>query len=129
MSKVRQFSQAIGQMEGFFVKSTLHQTLPQRLNNPGDLIYKGQKNSIRKNIIGADGKIRSFASFDTIEDGWVACDTQVQLFADRGLTVEETIQKWAPADDGNNPNSYTAGVCHIFGCSPADLLAPLIKEV
>lgn len=128
MTKLRKFSESIGHMEGFFVKSTLHKTLPQRLNNPGDLIYKQQKNSVKVNIKGSDGKIRSFASFDTEEDGWLACDEQLRKFANRGFTVWETIKAWAPTDDGNNPNGYTQVICKLMGCIPDNILRDVIKE-
>mgnify|MGYP005820885897 CR=1 FL=1 len=129
MTRLRQFSTAIAEIEGMFVtqeqakaRKITWPTIPQRLNNPGDLIYVGQKKATGFTIVGKDGKKRTYCQFKTLEDGWEACDFQVSLYAKRGLTVQQGINKWAPADDGNSPRSYTSGVCRLFGCKPDDFL-------
>jgi hypothetical protein len=131
--RLRQFSTAIGEIEGFFVtpeqaksRGIPWPTVPQRLHNPGDLIYLRQHHSTPFTIVGKDGIKRTYCKFETDEDGWEACDFQVALYAGRGLSVQETINKWAPADDGNNPKSYTAGVCRILNCKPGDLLVTIL---
>jgi hypothetical protein len=135
MTKLRQVSDVIGHMEGFYVsqeqaaaQNRRWPTIPQRLNNPGDLVFEHQKYATPHSIVGIDGKTRVYAKFDTIEHGWEACDLQLSLYAQRGLTVEQAIRKWAPADDGNNPGSYTASVCRMLGCGPGDLLSVVIAE-
>src|SRR5437868_1292141 len=119
-SRTRAFSEALGRLEGFFVApgTPTYPTVPQRLKNPGDLIFAHQKGATPHAIKGADGRVRVYAEFATIEAGWLACDRQVELYAGRGLTVEQTIRKWAPADDGNDPRSYTAAVCKLMACKP-----------
>ena len=135
MTRLRQFSQAVGEMEGYYVTQAQaaarhipFPTLPQKLNNPGDLIFVGQRKAVPFSVVGGDGKVRIYCKFETIEDGFEACDFQLELYAKRGSTVQGTINKWAPADDGNNPTSYTAGVCKLMGCKPTDLLSEVIKD-
>ena len=48
--------------------------------------------------------------------GWLACDRQVELYAGRGLTVEQTIRKWAPADDGNDPRIANPMASRLITC-------------
>ena len=103
-------------------------TLPQKLNNPGDLIYVGQHKATPFSVVGGDGKVRVYCKFQSIDDGFAACDFQLTLYAGRHCTVQQTINKWAPADDGNNPVSYTAGVCKLMNCKPTDLLSVVIAE-
>ena len=132
--KLRAFSEAIGVMEGYNVTEAqakargIHfPTLPQLLNNPGDLIFVGQHQAVPYAVKGADGRTRVYCKFPDIETGFADCDFQVSLFAGRNLTVQQTINKWAPTDDGNNPNSYTAGLCKILNCKSTDLVAKVIS--
>ncbi len=140
MSKVRQVSEAIGRIEGFFAQGN---TLPKRLNNPGDLLFKQQSHATPYNVYvpvkQSDGSTKQilhiFAKFDTLEHGWEACDRQVHLFAGRidpktrfPYTVAGTIQVWAPKDDGNDPVGYTALLCKAIGCKPGDYLREVLKD-
>ena len=59
-------------------------SIPVRLNNPGNLKSAGQENSVE-----GDG---GFAKFNTIQDGWKALYIQIELDADRGDTLETFIK-------------------------------------
>jgi hypothetical protein len=104
-------------------------TVPQRLNNPGDLLFAHQPFAAPHAITGKDGKVRVYAEFDTAEHGWQALERQIRLDASRGLTLQEFIRKYAPASDANNPTSYLAVVMKAIGVTdPATRLSVLIDS-
>ena len=72
--------------------------IPQRDNNPGDLKFMGQREATGKDEKG-------FATFSTPEDGWQALFHQIDLYQQRGLTIRQTIFKYAPPVE-NNTNAY-----------------------
>ena len=115
---------AIAEMEGFYKP----RSVPQRLNNPGDLMFAHQRKAVPHSIVGSDNKVRIYAEFPTIEDGWEALYRQIRLDASRGLTISQFIHKYAPADDGNNPRSYTAYVCRRLGVGKDSLLSSLLPD-
>ena len=71
---------AIARMEGFFNTGN---TVAKRNNNPGNLMYAGQRGAIGKDSSG-------FAIFGSIEDGWAALKRQIELDAGRGHTKQFT---------------------------------------
>jgi hypothetical protein len=114
---------AIGQREGFGIEGDI----PTRLNNPGDLLYARQVNAAPHAVTGLDGKVRVYASFKTLADGWAALYAQIRLDAGRGKTLAEFIDKYAPGSDGNDPASYLAFVMRQISCQNASAkLAELI---
>jgi hypothetical protein len=112
MSKLVSLAIAIGRREGFGIAGDI----PTRLNNPGDLMFARQKNAAPAAITGRDGKVRIYASFKTLADGWAALYAQIRLDAGRGKTLEEFIDKYAPGSDDNDPASYLAFVMRQIGC-------------
>jgi hypothetical protein len=103
-------------------------TVPERLNNPGDLMYVRQVGAKPHPIVGKDGKTRVYAEFPTALAGWVALFEQIRLDAARGKTLEEFIGKYAPASDNNDPTSYLSFVMRQLGCqNPKTKLADLVK--
>ena len=120
---LRKLAEAIAKEEGFYVPGTV----ANRLNNPGNLIFVGQRDAVGHQIIGKDRKKRLFCKFPTAEKGWAAMQRQLRLFASRNLTLLETIHKWAPASDGNDPHSYAAHVAQRVGF-PLDTPVQVIIE-
>ena len=116
---IEKLSEAIATMEGFYKPGSV----ANRLNNPGNLIYVGQRFAKSHPITGADGKVRRYCKFETPEEGWDAMKRQLRTFAGRGLTLLETIQRWAPREDGNDPDGYAAFVRRRLGV--VDLETPL----
>jgi hypothetical protein len=114
---VEELKQAIARREGFHIPGSV----PQRLNNPGDLMYAGQVKAEPHSIHGSDGKVRVYAEFPTVADGWAALETQIRLDAKRGLTLQEFIRKYAPASDANDPASYLAFVMRALGLSDPNI--------
>ncbi len=119
VSLVNAFARAIAAKEGFF-DTGRSRTIPQRLNNPGDL-RRWKK---------ADGEpypeVNGFADFPKCglshcknpdhpaETGWRALRAQVKINVfKRGLTFHEffagkrgVYDGYAPAKDKNNPDEY-----------------------
>lgn len=108
---IEQLAKAIAKEEGDETPGTV----PNRLNNPGDLIYVGQAGAVPVKITGRDGKVRTFCKFATPEAGMQALQNDLRLKAKRGLTLRQAIYCWAPASDGNDPKSYLSFVCQQLG--------------
>lgn len=72
-------------------------TRANRNNNPGNLLFAGQKNAIGKDDKG-------FAVFKTIDDGWNALYRQIELDKQRDLTIEGFITKYAPSSENDTAN-------------------------
>ncbi len=105
-------------MEGWFPGSVSY-----RLNNPGNLMYAGQPGAVPHPITGSDGKSRVFAEFPSVAAGQQALDNQIALDASRGLTISQFAQKYAPAQDSNDPTSYAARIAAASGLSVNDPLS------
>jgi hypothetical protein len=119
---------AIGQEEGFFAQKKIP-TIPQRLNNPGDL--RSWKAPNGKPYPVANG----FACFPDAETGWAALRTQCRLnVVKRKLTLREFFggkradgrviyAGFAPAADKNNSYQYASNVLRYLarkGAVPAE---------
>jgi hypothetical protein len=116
-------AQAIAKREGFGIPGTV----PTRLNNPGDLMYAHQDGALPHGVTGTDGRLRVYAAFASVMDGWRALYNQIRLDAGRGLTLAEFIGKYAPATDHNNTSSYLSFVMHACQVqNPAMKLSELI---
>lgn len=108
MSKL---AQLIAQEEGFNVPGSV----PNRSDNPGDLRHApGEEHPA--------GDPNSVGSFDTADDGWAALERQLQLYAERGLTLEQAIYEFAPPSE-NNSEQYLQFVCDGLGCAPNILVS------
>jgi hypothetical protein len=96
----------IAQEEGFNVPGSV----PNRNNNPGDLRHSPHSTHSPRDpdAIGA---------IDTPADGWADLERQLQLYAARGLTLEQAIYEFAPPNE-NNSAQYLQFVCAGLGCTP-----------
>jgi hypothetical protein len=90
--------------EGYFPGS-----LAYRNNNPGNLLYVGQS--------GATLGERGFARWRSYEEGLEALYNQIQLYASRGLTIDQMMAIYAPASDDNNPAAYAQRIAAALGVS------------
>lgn len=105
-STVQTIAAAIQQQEGYYPGS-----LAYRNNNPGNLIYAGQSGAVK-----GDG---GFAEFPTYDDGLQALYNQIQLYASRGMTIQDMMNVYAPAGDGeNDPTGYAYTIAAALGASP-----------
>jgi hypothetical protein len=112
---IPRIAELIAKEEGYGIPGSL----PTRSNNPGDLRHS--KNSFHTaDAPDAIGKI------DTPADGWADLVRQLQLFADRGLTVAQAIYEWAPPNE-NNTQAYLTYIVNGLACHPTMLLADALK--
>lgn len=109
-SVVKRLANAIAVFEGFFQTGTL----PNRLNNPGALIYIGQSKAVKDKS--------GFAHFLTKEDGWNALYYQLQLIFDGkskyyrpDMTIQEFINVYASSSPENEKVAYAEYIANHFG--------------
>jgi hypothetical protein len=112
MSKL---AQLIAQEEGFNVPGSL----PNRDNNPGDLRHSPHS-------FHNPGDPNAIGQIDTVADGWADLERQLQLFASRGLTLEQAIYEFAPTPE-NNSAEYLAYICSGLKCDPQMLVSDALK--
>ncbi|EMA4783452.1 hypothetical protein U3C50_003217 [Providencia rettgeri] len=95
----------------------------ERNNNPLNMNYVGQRNSVLE-----DGKGARFAKFNTPYDGLSATVNQLLRYYDgkttgkKLQTVEDIIKTWAPSSDNNNTSGYINRVADELGVSPSQTL-------
>ena len=117
MALIDQLAQAIANMEGFNVSGSV----AQRNNNPGNLTASPY----------ATGNVNGYSVFPDAATGWEALNYQLQLYAGRGLTLEEMINIYAPASNGsamtagNDPNNYLNYVTSQLGVGPSTSISAL----
>jgi len=110
---VNTIAQAIQQQEGYYPGSLAYTN-----NNPGNLIYAGQAGAVK----GAGG----FAKFPDYSTGYQALLNQIQLYASRGMTIQDMMNVYAPAGQGSNdPTAYAATIAAAVGASPDTSLTDL----
>lgn len=90
---------------------------PNRNNNPGNLMYAGQRGAIGKDEQG-------FAVFDTVDSGWAALYRQIQLDAGRGFDLKGFINKYAPPS-ANDTNAYLQFLIDQIGINANTLLSQI----
>jgi hypothetical protein len=93
----------IGKEEGDFKPGTI----PSRRNNPGDLRHSPHSSHVG---IGPD----DVGIIGTPEDGWADLERQLQIDAERGMTLQTCLESWAPPSE-NNTAKYVADVLAGFG--------------
>jgi hypothetical protein len=86
------------------------ETVPTRDNNPGDLRHSPHS------FHPADAP-DAIGAIDTPSDGWADLERQLQLYAQRGMTLRQAIYEFAPPEE-NNSEQYLAYVCKGLGVEP-----------
>ena len=109
---VKRFAQAIATAEGFFVNGSI----PQKNNNPGDIMQGGQ-----------------YVVYSAIADGWQALYAQVykmffggSLYYNSGMTISQVAYYYA--DGGNDPSgaaNWAQNVAKYLGVTPDTTLDSL----
>lgn len=102
-------------MEGFGIPGAL----PTRNNNPGDLRHAPGETH-------PDGEPDAVGSFATPEEGWAALERQIQLDADRGLTLRAFVYTYAPPSK-NDSQQYLDFLCAQTNCGPETPLFEILK--
>lgn len=103
MSKL---AELIAQEEGYGRPGSL----PTRNNNPGDLRHSPHSDHTAE-APDSIGKI------DSVQNGWEDLERQLQLYADRNMTLRAAIYAFAPPEE-NNSEQYLHFVCTGLGVSP-----------
>lgn len=104
----------IAQEEGFGVAGAI----PTVRNNPGDLRHSPHsEHPDDPNAIG---------TIDTPADGWADLERQLQLYADRQMTLRAAIYDFAPPSE-NDSERYLNFVCEGLGCSPDTPVAEALQ--
>lgn len=113
-SAIQTIAAAIQTQEGYYPGSIAYTN-----NNPGNLIYAGQPGATK----GANG----FAVFDSYQDGLNALYSQIQSYANRGMTIQDMMNVYAPASvPGNNPTLYASNIANSLGTTPDASLSDVI---
>lgn len=108
-------AQTIQKVEGYYPG-----TLAYVNNNPGNLIYVGQA--------GATPGQGGFAAFPSYDAGYQALLNQIQNYANRGLTIDQMMNLYAPAGQGNNnPTLYANTIAGALGVSTDTTLADALS--
>jgi hypothetical protein len=109
-AKVQQFAQAIARAEGFYIVGSL----PQRLNNPGDLKVPGTRTDPASGL----------TVFESIEQGWQGLYRQLGLVVSGNsanyrlsMTIRQMGNIYAPAADRNLPGAWAQNVAGYLGVS------------
>jgi len=114
--------------------SSSDQSISSRYNNPGNLrfgaVFNSETNKWEDNGKRLDGQISvdpktGFAIFPNHEAGRKALENQISLDTQtRGMTVEQFINKYAPASDKNDPKAYSNVIAKELGISSSDKITP-----
>lgn len=108
-------AELIAKEEGFYVDGSI----PQRQHNPGDLRHAPGESH-------PEGSPNSVGSFPDDAAGWAALERQLGLYAERGLTLRQCIEIYAP-DVENDTQRYLDFVCTGLNCGPDILVADALK--
>lgn len=90
---------------------TRQENTPSSLNNPGAL-------TAAPSSYCQTGKVNGIVQFCTPQDGIDALNNQIQLDVNRGMTLQQLFDVYAPAAAGNDPTTYTNNVSSWTGIDP-----------
>lgn len=122
MGLIDQIARAIAKEEGYFSQED---TIPKRLQNPGDLSYAGQPGA---HEYETPGRKIAYAKFDSLGYGLTALYRQLWLDVSRGATLATLIASWAPPNE-NNTSSYLENVKQWTGIQDENIpLMNLIEQ-
>ena len=94
---------------------------PTHKNNPGDLRHAPHASHEGEgpNDIGIE---------PTLADGWADLERQLQLYAERGLTLAQMVDAYAPQVE-NNSVAYLDYLCRGLNLPPETPVAEALKLV
>jgi hypothetical protein len=94
--------------------------LPTRQDNPLDLEHAPGESH-------PPDAPNSIGSFQTPAQGWEEGVRQLELWAQRGLSLAQAIAIQAPAAAGNDTQGYIDFVCNGLACAPDTLVSDALK--
>lgn len=99
LKKLKDYSTAnIADSIALFEGKAVKNSLANRLNNPGNLKFRGQPNSVKGD--------KGFAHFKDYQAGRSALEKQIRLDAGRGHTLKSFIDKYAPPSENDSKAYY-----------------------
>ena len=101
-------AQLIAREEGFGKPGAI----PTVRHNPGDLRHSPHASHAG---IDPDG----IGKIDSDDHGWEDLERQLELYAERGLSVRQAVGIYAPPGE-NDTGRYLEFVCDGLGCQPDD---------
>lgn len=110
---------AIQKQEGYYPG-----TIAYTDNNPGNLTGCKQAGASGCDIRTIGKTQYKFTQFPDYDTGQQALLSQVQNYANQGLTIQDMMNKYAPALDnngnptGNNPTLYAQNIANALGVDP-----------
>lgn len=109
-------TQVIARREGFGISDKI----PTTHHNPIDLRHSphSEHSPEAPNAIG---------QIDSDADGWADGDRQLELWAERGYTVESMVFDVLAPPTENNSAEYVQFLCDQMGCKPETPIAELLK--
>ena len=107
-------AQLIAKEEGFGIPGAI----PTVRNNPGDLRHSPHSSH--------PGDPNAVGTIDTVEHGWEDLERQLQIYAQRGMTLRQCIEVYAPPNE-NNTGQYLTFVCHGLGVDPETPMTEALK--
>ena len=112
MSKL---AELISKMEGFGIPGAI----PTVRHNPGDLRHapNASHEGEGSNDIGIEPDDAT---------GWADLERQLQLFANRQMTLRAAIYAFAPPNE-NNTEDYLNFLCQDLGCTPDTPVAQVLE--
>ena len=108
-------AELISKMEGYGIPGAI----PTIRHNPGDLRHAphASHEGEGSNDIGIE---------DSDADGWADLERQLQLFANRQMTLRAAIYAFAPPNE-NNTEDYLDFICQELGVSASTPVAEALK--
>lgn len=89
-------------------------TVAERHNNPGNLVFAGQRGATKGETVAG----HTFAKFQSTEEGVAALYRQLQLYQKRGIdTLTEIMGVYAP-EGANNTGAYINALSKTTGLDP-----------
>lgn len=104
----------ISKMEGFGIPGKV----PTTHHNPGDLRHSPHSTHL-------PGSPEGIGIIDTDEHGWLDLERQLGLYAERGMTLRQCIEQYAPSTE-NDTTNYLSFVSEELGVSPDTKLREVV---
>lgn len=90
----------------------------ERNNNPGNI----EDGDFARSLPGYAGSDGRFAKFDSMDNGYNAIENLLGIYGRKGInTASGVVNRWAPKEDGNPVNQYSAFVGEGDPNAPLDL--------
>jgi hypothetical protein len=124
VEQIDTLADAIASMEGFFTPGTI----AANNNNPGNLTASSL----------AVGNVNGYSVFANVQDGWDALYNQLDLYASRGMTLEQMVDTYLGCPGGvcpnttmtagNDPSSYLNYLTSQVGVGPSTTISSLYED-